>query len=136
MGAKRLTVILACICAGLSVPALPSIVLAQTGDVKPQCGGPNTSADDWIAGCSAIIAAGTASGRELAAAYAQRGFAFTLKRNLGQAETDLDQAVKIDPSYAPGFVNRANFWNVSRKPDRALADSEQAGESGEKIMRR
>ena len=55
---------------------------AQTADPQQLCGGPQTTADDWVKGCSAIIDSGQAHGRELAAAYAQRGFAFTLKRNL------------------------------------------------------
>src|ERR1700688_1052041 len=59
-------------------------------------------------------------------AHAQRGYARTLKRNLTEAETDLNEAIKIAPDYAEGFANRANFWTVSHQYDRALADGEQA----------
>ncbi len=55
-----------------------------------------------------------------------RGYAYTLLRKLPEAEKDLDQAVKINPKSAVAFVDRANFWNVSGKPERALADSERA----------
>jgi tetratricopeptide (TPR) repeat protein len=127
MRAKHWIVVFSCLCAGFAVLASPSIVLAETGEMRPTCGGPNTTRDEWITGCSALIDSGTVTGRARAVvAYAQRGFAFTLKRNLDQAEKDLDQAVKIDPTFAQAFVNRANFWTVSGKPDRALADSEQA----------
>jgi tetratricopeptide (TPR) repeat protein len=84
------------------------------------------SPDNWIAACSTIVAAGRVSGQELAAAYAQRGFAFTLKRKLDEAEKDLNDAIKVDPGSAKNFAMRANFWNVSGKPDRALTDSNDA----------
>jgi tetratricopeptide (TPR) repeat protein len=99
---------------------------AQTADPQQLCGGSQTTADDWVKGCSAIIDSGQAHGRDLAAAYAQRGFAFTLKRNLDQAQKDLDQAINLAPDYAPGYVNRANFWTVSNQPQRAMADAERA----------
>ena len=55
---------------------------AQSDDPQQLCIGPDSTVDDRVKGCSAIIDSGQAHGRELAAAYAQRGFAFTLKRNL------------------------------------------------------
>ena len=77
-------------------------------------------------GCSAVIESGQVQGGLLAAAYAQRGFVFTLKRNLEQAQKDLDQAIKIAPDYAEAYVNRANFWTVTDQPERAIADAERA----------
>ncbi|MGE5158550.1 MAG: tetratricopeptide repeat protein [Gemmatimonas sp.] len=73
-----------------------------------------------------MIDSGTLQGQDLAGAYASRGFARTLKRDLAGAESDLDQAIKIAPDDAQAYVDRANFWNVSRKADRAMADAEQA----------
>jgi tetratricopeptide (TPR) repeat protein len=99
---------------------------AGQSDNRQLCFGPQTSPDDWVKGCSAIIDSGDAKGRDLAAALAQRGFAFTLKRNLPEAQKDLDLAVKTDPSYPPVFVNRANFYNVVNKLDLAMADAESA----------
>jgi Tfp pilus assembly protein PilF len=87
--------------AGTVLPAA-----AQSDDPQQLCNGPDSTIDDRVKGCSAIIDSGQAHGRELAAAYAQRGFAFTLKRVLDQAQKDLDQAIKIAPDYAPGYVNR------------------------------
>ena len=96
-------------------------------DIETQrCGGGNSRPDDWVAACSEIITSHSVDGEALAAAYAQRGYAYTLLRKLPEAEKDLDQAIKINPKYATAYVNRANFWNVSGKPERALADSEQA----------
>src|SRR5258707_9554605 len=84
------------------------------------------TADETVTSCSQVIDSGTVSGRPLAAAYAQRGFARTLKRSLTEAEADLDEAIKIDPKFADAYANRANFWTVSHKYDRAFADAEQA----------
>jgi tetratricopeptide (TPR) repeat protein len=91
---------------------------AQSDDPQQLCIGPDSTVDDRVKGCSAVIDSRQVHGRELAAAYAQRGFAFTLKRALDQAQKDLDQAIKIAPDYAPGYVNRANFWTVSNQPQR------------------
>src|SRR5258708_16420041 len=104
----------------------PSNAQTLTDEAGHACNKAVTTPDDAIASCSAVIDSGTVSGRELAAAYAQRGYARTLKRGLSEAETDLDAAIKIDPDYAEAYANRANFWTVSKKPDRAMADAEQA----------
>jgi len=71
---------------------------AQSDDPQQLCIGPDSTVDDRVKGCSAVIDSGQVHGRELAAAYAQRGFAFTLKRALDQAQKDLDQAIKIAPT--------------------------------------
>jgi len=51
-----------------------------------------------------------------------------LTRNLAQAGDDLDRAVSADPTYVVAFVNRANYFNVAAKPERALADANRAVE--------
>src|SRR3984893_18308918 len=114
-----------CICwvlLGLS----PSGTRADTAEATRACTLAVTNPDDTIASCSAVIDSGSLSGRALAAASSQRGYARTLRRSLADAETDLDQAIKIDPDYAEAYANRANFWTVSKKPDRALTDAEAA----------
>ena len=99
---------------------------AQAADPRQLCLGPASTPDERVKGCSAVIESGQVQGSLLAAAYAQRGFVFTLKRNLEQAQKDLDQAIKIAPDYAEAYVNRANFWTVSNQPERAIADAERA----------
>ena len=107
------------------------IVLFATceASAKPwdnRCGNPDVGLPNWIAGCSAMIDSGDYRGRELSAAYAQRGHALTLTRDLAHAAEDLDRAVEADPSNVAAFVNRANFFNVAHKPDRALTDAKRA----------
>jgi tetratricopeptide (TPR) repeat protein len=110
----------------LVVPFQNRVAQAQPADPQQLCEGPQSMTEDRVKGCSAIIDAGQARGPELAAAYAQRGFAFTLKRNIDQAKNDLDQAIKIAPDYAQAYVNRANLWTVANQPERAMADAETA----------
>src|SRR6185437_13021443 len=105
MGKKRLTVILTCLWAAFAIAAVTSAAVAQGLAADMPCGG--TTADGWIAACTAMIESSTLHGRPLAGVYSQRGYAFTLKRNLAQAKKDLDEAIKIDPQFAQAFVNRA-----------------------------
>ncbi len=126
MGKSHFTVALLLSC---SVSwGVPAYAEAPADQAAQACAHPKPSdtQDDTIASCSAAIESGTLQGQALAAAYAQRGFARTLKRSLDEAESDLDQAVKIAPDFAQGYINRANYWTVRGKPDRALADAEQA----------
>ena len=71
-------------------PAEPAPEAAQAADPRQLCLGPASTPDERVKGCSAVIESGQVQGSLLAAAYAQRGFVFTLKRNLEQAQKDLD----------------------------------------------
>ena len=74
---------------------LPLIVLlvatpfvACEASAKPwdsRCGNSGVALPDWIAGCTAMIDSGELRGRELSAAYAQRGHALTLTRDMTRA---------------------------------------------------
>jgi tetratricopeptide (TPR) repeat protein len=127
MAKPRATFASICLSFGLSWALLgPSPAKAQLISDEAARACKQDTPDETIASCSQVIDSGTVSGRPLAAAYAQRGFARTLKRSLTEAEADLDEAIKIDPKFADAYANRANFWTVSHKYDHALADAEQA----------
>jgi hypothetical protein len=55
---------------------------APAADPQQLCLGADSTVDQRVSGCTAMIESGKAQGRELAAAYAQRGFMLTIKRNL------------------------------------------------------
>jgi tetratricopeptide (TPR) repeat protein len=112
--------------AGAEETAGPPAEAVPAADPRQLCLGAATSAEERVKACSAVSESGQVQGGLLAAAYAQRGFIFTLKRNLEQAQKDLDQAIKIAPDYAEAYINRANFWTVSKQPERAVADAERA----------
>src|SRR6478752_1251311 len=106
MGKPHLT--LASICISWALFGLsPSNAQTLTDEAGRACSQAVTTPDDAIISCSAVIDSGTVSGRQLAAAYAQRGYARTLKRSLTEAEADLDAAIKIDPDYAEAYADRA-----------------------------
>src|SRR5262249_14699310 len=86
------------------------------------CMDAKASHDARIAGCSAIIDAKRDTGRALAIAYCNRGYALTEKRELDLALADLEQAIKIDAKYACSFSNRGRVWAFKGDLDRAIAD--------------
>ena len=123
------SICLSCCVSWAALGLSPSQARAEADEAGQACTQSIVTPDATIASCSALIDSASVSGRRLAAAYAQRGYARTLKRSLTEAESDLDQAIKIDPDYAEAYANRANFWTVSKKPDRALTDAEAGGSS-------
>src|SRR5262245_46470083 len=70
------------------------------------CKAPNVTLDARLAGCTKIIDEKKETGRSLAVAYCNRGFALTEQREFDRALADLNEAIKIDPSYACSFSNR------------------------------
>jgi len=91
-----------------------------------RCGNPEAGLPNWIAGCTAMIDSGDYRGHELSAAYAQRGHALTLTRDLAHAAEDLDRAVEADSSNVAASSTVQTFFNVAHKPDRALVDAKRA----------
>jgi len=85
---RRRRVVVGCGAGGRAADSTPEAV--QGADPRQLCLGPASTSDERVKGCSAVIESGQVQGGLLAAAYAQRGFVFTLKRNLEQAQKDLD----------------------------------------------
>src|SRR5262245_31622303 len=83
---------------------------AQDAKSPNQCGALNAALDDRIAGCTAVIEAKKETGRPLAIAYCNRGFALTERRELDKAMADLNEAIKVDGTYACSFSNRGRVW--------------------------
>jgi len=86
---------------------------------------PGASSDLVIDACTAIIASGRES-KELAAAFANRGYAYRNKRDYDHAIQDLGQAIKLDPNNALAFTNRGEAYANKREYDRAIQDYDQA----------
>ncbi|MET4800720.1 tetratricopeptide repeat protein [Bradyrhizobium sp. LB11.1] len=56
--------------------------------------------DERLKACSTVIDTRSETGRRLAGAYCNRGHGLTEKRELDAALSDLDEAVRLDPTYA------------------------------------
>ena len=72
--------------------------------------------------CSTVIDSKSETGQRLAGAYCNRGHGLTEKRAL----SDLDEAIRLDPTYACAFNNRGRLYSFKRDYDRAIADYDHA----------
>lgn len=90
------------------------------------CIGLSSKPDERVAACSAVIDANSETGPRLAAAFCNRGHAFTVKHELDHALADLDDAIKIDPTSACAYTNRGRVYAFQRDLDRAIADYDEA----------
>ena len=108
--------------------ALPLAAPQATAQGAPAsaCKAVNATPDERIEGCTALIDGKTETGRSLAIAYCNRGFALTEKRELDRAFADLEEAIGIDPTYACSFSNRGRIWAFKGDLDRAIADYDTA----------
>jgi len=94
------------------------------------CIGTQAAANDRVAACTAVIDGKAETDRRLAAAYCNRGFGFTVNRELDRALVDLDEAVRIAPNYACGYINRGQVYAMKRDPARAVTHEAHGGASG------
>lgn len=79
-----------------------------------------------IDGCTAVIASGKYPGKGAVWAFNNRGIALSAQRKHTQAIKDYDEALRLDPSYAPGYYNRGLSYQRLGKRDRAIDDYSQA----------
>lgn len=79
-----------------------------------------------IAGCTALIDRGAASGMDLSVAYAMRGLAYSLKKEYGNAIPDYDVAIRLNPDFAVALNNRAWAYYRWGRASQGLADVERS----------
>ena len=78
-------------------------VLSQTLKDNNCTGKSDIPDDQQIAGCSDAIKSGGFAGKDLAAAFSNRGRAYAAKGDIDHAIADYDQAIAIDPGSAVSF---------------------------------
>ena len=64
--------------------------------------------------------------RNLPKAYSSRGLAYDHKGDLGHADPDYNEAIRLDPKYAQAYFNRGNAYYQKGDDDRAIADYSEA----------
>ena len=79
-----------------------------------------------IEACDRVLRAGRVRVRDLADTYINRGQAHYVNRELDAAIWTFDQAIRLDPSAALAFGNRANAWLMKNNTRRALTDYDRA----------
>jgi tetratricopeptide (TPR) repeat protein len=107
---------------------------AQVADASSRCHADEATSDDRIAACTAVIAAGAAAPKDLAAAFFARGNAYREKADWDfeaylaegmyedRAIADYDEALRLDPSHVHALLNRGAVNTRMRRYDRAVAD--------------
>src|SRR3954452_126437 len=111
--------------AALISPA-PAPALAAGGPAWEACVGLASKPDERIKPCSTVIETKSESGSRLAVAYCNRGHGLTEKRELDAAQSDLDEAIRLEPCYACAYNNRGRVYSFKRDYDRAITDYDQA----------
>lgn len=108
----------------LAIAALmmASPALAQTQQQIDWCNSPDSTSDQTIAGCTAIIEAGVADTADLSVAHSNRGIGYMAKGRFDPAIADLNRAIALDPrNYAP-YYPRGEIYLSDGSVDAALAD--------------
>src|SRR5262245_37030486 len=102
--------------------AAPVPATAAGNPAWEACFAPGSTPDERVKACSTVIDSKSETGERLASAYCVRGHGFTEKGELDAALSDLDEAVRLDPTYACAYNNRGRVYNFKRDYDRAIAE--------------
>jgi tetratricopeptide (TPR) repeat protein len=111
-----------------ALAALPCAAAGKTDADLTACS--NVTTKDWainVAACTRYLQnRRDASVASRVAAYANRGFAYQQKGEIGLSIEDYDQASKLKPKEGALYSNRGISWQMKGDLDRAIADHEQA----------
>jgi tetratricopeptide (TPR) repeat protein len=99
---------------------------AQTYDqLRQWCYG-NSTDDQCIQGCEAVIKSGKESVTNQATAFNFLGVALLANGQSDRALQNADQAIRLRPDYAGAFFTRGRVFNHKGQYDRAIQDFDQA----------
>lgn len=101
----------------LALPARAGVVDDCNQDRDP---------DRRISGCTAVIRSGDYSGKDLAAAYTNRGNAYDDLGEYNRAIDDYTEALRIEPGYASAYNNRGVSYDNLGDYTRAIENYDQA----------
>ena len=104
----------------------PPIAHAEDTPAWKSCVSTTNTGAERFASCTEVIESKAETGRRLAAAYCIRGHEKNEKRELDGALADLDEAIRLDPTYACSYNNRGRTYAFKGDLDRAIADYSEA----------
>src|SRR5262249_50749815 len=84
------------------------------------------SGDVAIAACTGLMASDTLGEIGLGVAYYNRGVALYEKGEYARAIEDYNQAIQLNPGFAPAFLNRGNAFDGKGEYERAIQDYDRA----------
>jgi tetratricopeptide (TPR) repeat protein len=96
------------------------------GDVDRCVGKESVSPESRIHSCTALIESKAYAGNELTFAFNSRGLAYYDNRDFDSAVASFNQAIALDPKFAPGYNNRALAYAALGDLDRAIVDYSEA----------
>ena len=99
---------------------------AELPQVYQVCADRGASSDERIAACTNILRSNLSNPHNLAVTFRNRGIAFGMKGDHDRALADFDQAIALEPSFAPGYNLRSIARRNKGDLDRALADADTA----------
>ena len=116
--------ILIVIAAGVSsCPALGQFFSVEAGKCAD---GEFMGLDLALEYCDRAIASGKLSGKELAVTHYDRAVSWSRKKELFRALTDLNESIRIDPTYASAFKARGGIHLSRKEYVQACADLDEA----------
>src|SRR5882757_756802 len=94
----------------LELASMNAPALAQTLNDWKCTGNPDIPWDEQIVGCTNAIKSGRYTGKDLAAAFINRGKAYQAKGDVDRAIADYDQAIRLDLNSARAFNARGGAF--------------------------
>jgi tetratricopeptide (TPR) repeat protein len=110
-------------------------VFAQTQEQLDWCYGKDSAPEKTVDGCTAVIQSGTKTGKDLALAFAYRGFVLLKRGKLDSAIQDFGEAIRLDPIDANTRINRCTAYSFAGRFDQAIEDCSEAIRLNPKIAR-
>ncbi|MDZ4738333.1 MAG: tetratricopeptide repeat protein [Alphaproteobacteria bacterium] len=106
--------------------AVAGCTTPDTSTEWAQCkGGPGVTGDVKLAGCTAVIQAGRATGETLAEAFQNRCWLYKQQEEFDSAIRDCDRAIELNPDYSDAYFSRAKIYFHKHDYDQAIGDFSQ-----------
>lgn len=88
--------------------------------------GPPSPDDRFIEACTVVATAVESKEHYKIEALVSRGIGYMLGQQHAKALSDLDEAVRLNPSFDRAYVNRAGVYSTLREDQMALSDFNRA----------
>lgn len=88
--------------------------------------GSPSSDDRFIEACTVVVTALEAKPDHKVEALVSRGIGYVMGRRYAQALSDLDEAIRLHPTFDRAYVNRAAVYSMLREDQMALSDFDRS----------
>jgi tetratricopeptide (TPR) repeat protein len=110
--------------AGLMSVVAACFVVPAAAEDREDC--VRGSGDAAIEACTRLVGSGRFNKSNLALIYSNRANQWEHKGDLDKAMQDHAEAIRTDPTYAPGYMHRGNLYARRGDYERAIADQSEA----------